>query len=1650
MGAGLTARAADPARAAFKLRLDRASPAAGDEPVYLYLDRADGVFTQGLLVAYYAGMNGWDYAEPALCEVDVSALAVVGSALSGSVTGALEGVSCAYTVSVNIAGDRLDGTFAGSWAGAPVAGRAKGALMDRHVTGTTFHCDLLLERPLPITADREEEYYGLFAATLADGASANAWFGPGLGNMAQGYGEVVTTLNGPTYLGDWDYDTGRASWDTVPLVVNLSAANGALSGSFDVQLATYNPATNGAWRYQLEARIIGDFAWGAYVRVQGGVTSAVQTLIGQIGAPWTDPRGPTGFGTIAPAPADPALTNQAAQASLVPVWPGTRGITGQAGVAGATTYWANYMLDRTDALYPPTIAFQPVPGAVTYRYRVGWQALGTFNPLGSFETNDVRASVASLWDRLPTAWADTYQIRCAGLDAPGGNVLAPGEQIYPLNYRRPWFSGPYYEPLAGIADFQARIEASVRWLKDSRRHNLLKSPLIACRTQGEGNKRYGSIEVVAGGIAQGMVLLHNLTPDPAVADAALTLAEQAGDWSMAWRGYPIDLNEYYKGMVWYALSAGHAYLDLYAATHDEKWAYSAMRQGQALAHVQQANGQWTMSSEEGGVEVTDRDPSPEYLEAWVTNGIGVGDFLEFFGRLRVVLQTNTFVAVEQAAMAYAETHDLRTFIWLQRSGKFDDVERRMHGKQPSRLCLYMLDGLPDADVNLGLVEEIVRWIEDRCVLWDRGATNTAFRPCVYEHWERFPDNNPGATARMALLYLKLYERTANPLYRAKGEALALALLNQQHRDGLIFESGATWDGDEDDLCLMRDYNNNTPWTHFAEAAKRLNEYRLLQAELDSKALEPAFHASHLVFNAIETNRMTIAWTPGDGSDRIVVMRAGAAVNWAPSDHSPYPADTDFALAADQADGNKVIYNGGGTSLTVTGLQPGTVYHVAVFEYHGAGAGINYRTWNHSDQPLLIGSARSLPTVPALVIQHSAGATAVTEGGASDSYGVRLSVAPSDNVTLSLDDADGQVTSDPEHLVFTPTSWSNLQVVTVTALDDLVVEIGLTVTNTYTAASADTGYNGLSAQAMVTVEDNDAYGTLRFAGGANVAETGGLVTVIVARVDGVAGAVQVGYHTVDGSASAGADYVATNGTLSWSSGDATPKPITLRIADDASFEGNESFLVVLTNVAGGGAVGDPAAITVLVVDNELPMDPYETVGIYDEQVIQVNAVDRTAGATSNAAYVIGLHTNAAEDADYIGFTQLVAAAWANHAGGVINFDNGDIYDRRTNNNRIVGCLVGVYGQASSKALSMYGEGPAGDLTQGFMEQANGDNSSRATSVSGAIKIFKLSNLAIAAADKVTHIGITWGSRRSSAVGNAYVAAKFSDGQTAQAFRNIPLGESLYDTFFGFESPPGAFITNLAWSGGTMNCDDLAFVINNGVPPNDPPTVSLTAPTNGGILAIGAACAVAGTASDPDGTVTSVTVRADGVPLGAAIGLAAWRYDWVPGATGVFSLTAVACDDGGAVTTSVVVNVTVAGDNDADGQPDPLDPDDDNDGMPDTWEAAYGLDPHTAGAESRGDRDRFTDFEEYIAGTDPTDAASFLSIADAWPAGDAAGLVFDTVAGRYYQVEDKTSLSAAGWSLLLTNHAGDGQPFTVADPRSAPARFYRIKVRMTPWP
>jgi len=255
-----------------------------------------------------------------------------------------------------------------------------------------------------------------------------------------------------------------------------------------------------------------------------------------------------------------------------------------------------------------------------------------------------------------------------------------------------------------------------------------------------------------------------------------------------------------------------------------------------------------------------------------------------------------------------------------------------------------------------------------------------------------------------------------------------------------------------------------------------------------------------------------------------------------------------------------------------------------------------------------------------------------------------------------------------------------------------------------------------------------------------------------------------------------------------------------------------------------------AALVFLSCGSLTADPITTVGVYDEQVVQLNAVDlQPAGNQISLAQ----------------FTADVAAAYAANLGGVIDFDNAATGTVLTDPLVPITSFNAEYGVSKSKSLTI-----TNPQAQKLIVAQNPSMGRTPISDSKVISVGLYGQsrdyaFSFNPNDFVTAVGMTLLPRMDAwytASGNvtysnnsvAYIGSIVIDDQ---------LNNDLADTFFGFKAPQGLSITNV-WvhivpsdadvegAGAYTSLDDLGFV--TGVIP-EPATVCLLGVGVAGIAA-----------------------------------------------------------------------------------------------------------------------------------------------------------------------------------------------------------------------
>ena len=265
--------------------------------------------------------------------------------------------------------------------------------------------------------------------------------------------------------------------------------------------------------------------------------------------------------------------------------------------------------------------------------------------------------------------------------------------------------------------------------------------------------------------------------------------------------------------------------------------------------------------------------------------------------------------------------------------------------------------------------------------------------------------------------------------------------------------------------------------------------------------------------------------------------------------------------------------------------------------------------------------------PGVVVSETA--LTITEGD-SQSYTVVLDTQPAADVTVAVtvpEDADIEV--DETTLTFTADNWNTPQTVTVTAAhdDDAVVDDLVTVTHAVSGGDYE-GVTAASVEVSITEDDTPA---LTIAD-ANATESDEEITFTVQLNVASSLAVTVDWATADGTATQGADYGETTGTLTFDALE-TEQTITVPLLDDALDEADETFTIALSNPS-NATLDDPEAIGTITDNDAAP-----TLIIADAQAAEGEreiTFAVTLGAVSSFEITVDWTTadgTAMADADY---------------------------------------------------------------------------------------------------------------------------------------------------------------------------------------------------------------------------------------------------------------------------------------------------------------------------------------------------------------------------------------------------------------------------------
>jgi alpha-glucosidase len=530
---------------------------------------------------------------------------------------------------------------------------------------------------------------------------------------------------------------------------------------------------------------------------------------------------------------------------------------------------------------------------------------------------------------------------------------------------------------------------------------------------------------------------------------------------------------------------------------------------------------------------------------------------------------------------------------------------------------------------------------------------------------------------------------------------------------------------------------------------------------------------------------------------------------------------------------------------------------------------------------------------------------------------------------------------------------------------------------------------------------------------NVAENVGSVRLFVSRSGSATGAVSVGYSTANGTAQAGAEFVATNGTLNWSAGDLAGKYLDVQILDDEAYEISKSFYVNLGSI-NGADLGTPSQITVTITDNE-PLPP-------DLLVTNPSGIILVSESTSN--YNISGVANSFNWSGMKWTNSLTGGSGQLPVGFTWAIDGVEL-GIGTNIITITATNLGGPLAFDSATNAIYSDGWETNDNGGFgwgawqfyTSSANGSENGRFMANSSAVSIgspawgLYANNGNLSEAKRVLPGVLQVGQSVSVRMDNGFINSGSGVGVAMQNASGTTLWEFFFNGGDTYYSMSGS-TTDVGWTSSGL---DIEFTLTS------PSTYRTRITPLGGNTRTNTGNLI--TAAD-----TNITA------------FRAWNYNAGVGSDYDYFFNDLKLSGAGGVgsSTSVVVQIVRAGTISQ---------------IPSPWRDQYSLTGPNSGDDQDADTDGFSNLQEYWADMNPTNPNSHFGGALIQSSNALAGLTITveiappTTNSRLYDVSYGSNLVNGAWMPLGLNVPGradgGGLTFTITNKVDAQV-YFRTRV------
>ena len=214
----------------------------------------------------------------------------------------------------------------------------------------------------------------------------------------------------------------------------------------------------------------------------------------------------------------------------------------------------------------------------------------------------------------------------------------------------------------------------------------------------------------------------------------------------------------------------------------------------------------------------------------------------------------------------------------------------------------------------------------------------------------------------------------------------------------------------------------------------------------------------------------------------------------------------------------------------------------------------------------------------------------TEAGGTATFTITLTAEPQANVSISMSSTDAGEGTVPASVTIPPASWDTGVEVTVTGVDDAIVDGNVSYTIvTDNVTSGDPAFNALTDDDVADIDvinEDDDVASLSITNESELENVAGSTMTFTVTLDKeIPGGTQVTYSLIDGTATAGEDYSATVAPLIFDGTAGETKTIPVTIIDDAVIEVDETFTVQLGTPSNGVVLSGGGAGTGTILNDD---------------------------------------------------------------------------------------------------------------------------------------------------------------------------------------------------------------------------------------------------------------------------------------------------------------------------------------------------------------------------------------------------------------------------------------------------------------------------------